>query len=109
MSFGVNFVFYGKLKSTGSLNFLLPKKRAKKENLLLPGYKVYKTGNSFVAIKAGREHKLEAEFWEFRIKAFWSGLLLFFLDLLEGVFWNKYKRHIIETEYGKAWIYLGGK
>ncbi len=107
MTHNINFIFYGKLKSSGSLNFFLPKRRAKKKDLVLDGYKIYKKRFSFIALKSEKGDRIEAEFWTFNLKYINPGLFLFFLDLLEGVFLAKYKRIIENTEYGEAWIYVG--
>lgn len=109
MAKNINFVFYGKLKSNGSLNFLLPKKRVGKKDFILSGYKIYKKRHSFVATKTVEGDKVDAEFWTFNLRFVSPRLFLFYLDLVEGVFLGKYKRTIEKTEYGEGWIYIGLK
>lgn len=102
----VKFIFYGKLKSKGSLNFLIPKKNVIKKDIILRNYIMYKFKKSVGLVKGGRKDYVECELWEFNISKLRFKLLIFILDFVEGVFYNKYKRVLVDFESDKVWLYL---
>jgi gamma-glutamylcyclotransferase (GGCT)/AIG2-like uncharacterized protein YtfP len=102
----VKFIFYGKFKSGGVLNFLIPKRNSVKKKLKLKGYRMYKFGNSVGVIQTKQKDYVECELWELDISRVKLKLLLLILDLVEGVYYKKYKRIIVDSVYGSAWIYI---
>jgi gamma-glutamylcyclotransferase (GGCT)/AIG2-like uncharacterized protein YtfP len=97
---------YGKLRSDGPFNFLLPKKNTKKKEVMLNGFQIHNLGRSLGAVRADARDQILCELWTFSMPKYKERIMLFVLDLYENFLVTKYQRVLIPSEYGEGWIYL---
>ena len=98
----MKFFVYGKLKSTKSKDWLIPFSKNKQQTLY--GYKMYLLPKGTAGLVVGNKYDyVKGEIRETRwTNKFLDKLLLFILDLNEGVFLDLYERVKVKD----MWIYL---
>ena len=105
----MNIILYGLLRKGEKAFFLIPSKRGKMNQIKLRGYKMYDRGSAPAVIKGNKNDEIIVEFWRFSLNRLRNKLLLFFLDIFEGVPFGTYRREKIKTPKGMAWIYIYNK
>ncbi|MFT4312142.1 MAG: hypothetical protein ACMXYF_02835 [Candidatus Woesearchaeota archaeon] len=98
----VRFIFYGNLKHKKRFSSFLPQGTFQKVKVY--GLQMHKLRTCPAVVK--KNNYIYAQLWTFVLSPWQKRLLLFILDLIEGVYITRFTRQTMMIQNQKAYIYI---